>query len=185
MFSHRTEPFGRPAIIALACITAYGAVFAASWPVTEMNQRLLAVMLAVPLIWLSVVDMRSFVIPDFATGLVAMVGLIRLATDDHGAAFAIEIIGAIMILGLFWLVGEICWRKSGREALGIGDAKLMAAGALCVGIAQFWLVLLLASIGGIMALVLSRRAATGMRQGVAFGPFLAFAIFLVFLTGEF
>ena len=145
----------------------------------------MALVLSVPLIWLTVVDLRSFVIPDVATLLVAMVGLIRLAKDNPGAGLAFEIIAAIMILGFFWMIGEIYWRKSGQEALGIGDAKLMAAGALCVGIAQFWLVLLLASVGGIMAMVLSRKSPTGIGRGVAFGPFLAFAIFLVFLTGAF
>jgi leader peptidase (prepilin peptidase) / N-methyltransferase len=153
--------------------------------VSDVDQRLMALALAGPLIWLTVADAKALIIPDGATALIAVVGFTRLAMGDPDIFVPVELGAALVTLGVFWLIGEIYWRGHGQEALGVGDAKLLAAGCLCVGIAQVWLVLLLACVGGIIAATLSRRTEPSPRRGIAFGPFLAFAIFLVSQIGAF
>jgi leader peptidase (prepilin peptidase) / N-methyltransferase len=133
--------------------------------------------LAPPLIWLSVVDLDDHVIPDSASLLVAVLGLLN-ATFDNSPTLWATIGLAIAVLVLLAIAGEVFWRRYGYEALGLGDAKLIAAGTLVVGAANFWIMLLLAATGGIVAALLSKH---GRKSGIPFGPFLAYSIFLTFL----
>jgi leader peptidase (prepilin peptidase) / N-methyltransferase len=62
----------------------------------------------------------------------------------------------------------------GRDALGGGDVKLMAAAACFLGWPQAWLALLVASLLGLPLLLLSRAIRGGRwRDPVPFGPALA------------
>ncbi len=84
------------------------------------------------------------------------------------------------------LVGvELAYLKiRGRAGLGRGDAKLFAAGGAWCGALALPLILLVASASALLY-VLVMRLAAGRRFQVdlmiAFGPFLAFAIGLIFI----
>lgn len=107
----------------------------------------------------------------------AIVGLVHLGrTEPH--TIWLQLAAATLILALFWIAGEIYFRKSGHEGLGIGDAKLLAAGALNIGIDQFWLLLLLASVGGIVAALAPWARARVRPDAIPFGPFIAYSLFL-------
>jgi prepilin signal peptidase PulO-like enzyme (type II secretory pathway) len=170
-------------MIAAAYGFAYSGALVICWPLLGLDARVMALALIVPLIWLSVVDTRTQIIPDIATTMIAVIGMVHLIRDDAGLGIVAELFSSVAVLGLFWLLGDMYWRKTGLDGLGIGDAKLMAAGSLCIGIAQFWLMLLIASLGGILIILLSWRRRSTPQHGVPFGPFLGFAIFLVFMVG--
>ncbi len=72
-------------------------------------------------------------------------------------------------------------RLRGREGLGQGDAKLLAAAGAWVGLAALPLVLLASSLAG-LAWALRRGVPDGNVR-VPFGPFLAAGIWAVWLAG--
>ncbi len=135
--------------------------------------------LAVALIWLSVTDLRAQIIPDSATAFIAAVGILRhyFMGLDHLIS---DVLIAAAVLIVLWISSEIYWRKYAREALGLGDVKLISASVLCVGAPQIWQVILIASMGGIIASLLSRLNSNRPNSAVPFGPFLAYGIFIVF-----
>ena len=136
----------------------------------------LALVLAGACLWLSLVDIATLTIPDAATAIIAATGLAGQLLFAPGQAVLVTI-GAAALTAIFWGVGAWHYRTRGIEGLGIGDAKLIGAATLCVGIAAIWWVLLVAALGGIVA-VLARGGARG--RAVPFGPFLAYALFIVY-----
>ena len=71
-----------------------------------------------------------------------------------------------------------------RHAIGMGDVKLMAVTGTCLGVKTTYLVMLAASIlsaiyGGIQVL----RKQKGMKDEIAFGPFIALGTLFVLLIG--
>lgn len=139
-----------------------------------------ALLLTLPLIWLSLNDLDRRIIPDTASAAVAGIGIVGRVNDPWAVGLTLMVSGAVVI-GLV-LAGGLYWRRRGREALGLGDAKLIGAGILVVGIDAMWLMLLLGSIGGIVAAVIAHRTGD---EGVPFGPFLAYSIYITFLlTGS-
>lgn len=136
----------------------------------------LSLLLIMPLVWLSVTDLSARIIPDTACAVVAVVGLTEMAEDPGRLAMTALVAGAVVAILAF--AGYVYWKARGGEALGLGDAKLIGAGILVVGVGATWLMLLLGSIGGIIAGLFDRR--TG-HEGVPFGPFLAYSIFITYL----
>jgi len=142
--------------------------------------HLATVVLISSLAWLAWIDARSFRLPDIGTLPLTLAGVI-LNTVWLGSPWT-SLIGAALGYGSFVAI-EVGYRHlRGRDGLGRGDAKLMAAaGAWCGG----WLLPLIVLIGPASALVfigilalLKRRLPDGS-QPWPFGPWLA----LGFLAG--
>lgn len=173
---------GSVTTILFVLASVYGATFLlAAWHATPGGLVWLAPVLAVPLIWLSVTDLRRFEIPDTATLSIALCGALFQWVARPGRLGS-EISLAVGLAVLLWIGGGIAFRRTGREALGIGDAKLIGAGTLCTGFAAIWWALLIACLGGIAGTMAARRGHGHDQEfGIPFGPFLAYAIYMVFL----
>jgi prepilin signal peptidase PulO-like enzyme (type II secretory pathway) len=161
--------------VSLALGLAYLPVLWAFAP-PDRPQAIIAVALIVPLLWLSVVDLQQREIPDGASLLIAVGGL--LVWWREPPLLLINLGAAVCVASALAFAGHLAWRRRGAEMLGLGDAKLMGAGTLLVGAPSLWLMVLLASIGGITAALASR---SGASEGVPFGPFLAYAIYITYL----
>jgi leader peptidase (prepilin peptidase)/N-methyltransferase len=174
-------PIGRYHLaMELACVAIAlwaGAVFdgAALWASCILGWMLLA---------LSVCDWENTVLPDALTlplllfGLVANSWLWPPSITDHALAAALGYLA-------FRILAVLYRRLRGREGLGGGDAKLLAAAGAWLGVAALPWVVLGAAIAGIAlagGLALSGRRVTG-RTILPFGPCLAIAIWLVWLYG--
>jgi prepilin signal peptidase PulO-like enzyme (type II secretory pathway) len=166
--------------IASTCLVALYGLTLIFLSTPAIWQVLGTLVLVIPLIWLSLTDLRSNTIPDLASAWIASYGLLSLLSTSP-EAFWITGVVALFLLLVLGGVSQIYWNRTGREALGLGDVKLIAAGTLVVGAQALWLMLLLASIGGIVAALLSPRSRA---TGIPFGPFLAYSIFVTFLTGN-
>jgi len=87
--------------------------------------------------------------------------------------------------GAFWLLSRGYRVLRGREGLGLGDAKLLAAAGAWLTWTALPTVILLAALLALLTVVL--RWATGRLfhadERIAFGPALAAAIWLVWLVG--
>jgi leader peptidase (prepilin peptidase)/N-methyltransferase len=91
--------------------------------------------------------------------------------------FLAHLVGAAAGYSALAGFGWLHFRLRRQEGLGLGDAKLFAAGGAWLGWQPLPLVLLVAAIGGLgYALVTARRR-------IAFGPWLALAIWLVWMLG--
>lgn len=143
------------------------------------------VLLALPSAWASVSDARCRVIPNGACALVALVGLafqlVRAVAADVVATLPVEAglsralpgpgsccVAAVVVL-ILGGVGELAVRRVlGRSGVGMGDVKLCAAWACCLG----WLVLPAVAVACFAGAVcaLARRQRT-----FALGPWLAAA----------
>lgn len=170
----------RTCLLSVAAIAAtYLATFGLALTTAPTDRLILAAILAAPLIWLSLTDLSRREIPDTATATIAVAGAV-FQWHLHGPAlpFALTLAAAIALTTLFWVSGSLYFRRKGQEALGIGDAKLIGAATLCLGPTAIWAMLFLAATGGILALLLSRRREK-TATGIAFGPFLAYALFIL------
>jgi leader peptidase (prepilin peptidase)/N-methyltransferase len=134
------------------------------------------------LILLAVIDLREYLLPDAVTLPLIAAGLALSfvglgAPLEHG-------IGAVAGFVLFAAIGWAWERASGREALGLGDAKLFAAAGAWVGWMGLPSVMLLAGVLG-LAFGLIRHFVThaGLRQPMPFGPALAAGMWLTWAYG--
>lgn len=162
----------------LALFALYAATWATSVPFAATDRLVLSALIALPLVWLTLADLDRQEIPDLATATIALAGAV-FQWHLHGPtlSFLIELGLAAGLTAAFWYAGHRHFARHGTEALGIGDAKLIGAGALCVGAGAIWAVLFVAATGGIVAALLSRRR-DPVTVGLAFGPFLAYGIFI-------
>ena len=128
------------------------------------------------LIWISVVDLRRFQIPDPLSYSLVISGLAHAAMLS--GEITAHLIGATAGYLFLAIWGELYFRIRGREGLGLGDAKLFAGAGAWLGWQDLPLVLLLAALGGLAYAVVSR---TGSEDKIAFGPFIAMAIFGIWL----
>jgi leader peptidase (prepilin peptidase) / N-methyltransferase len=145
---------------------------------------LVSVGLAVVLIALSVIDLKSFRLPDVLTlplvfSGIALAGV--LGWDTFGWRAASAAIG----FGSAFLVARIYEAVRGRSGLGLGDAKLFAASGAWVGAAGLASVVLYACAAALIALLVARlrNESLSMSTAIPFGPFLAAGTWLVWLYG--
>ncbi|MCU0828301.1 MAG: prepilin peptidase [Tabrizicola sp.] len=142
------------------------------------HQDFLAALPLIPILaWISKTDLKSQTIPDPAIIMLTVFGLAHgiLTRAPSLPADLFCAFGAVICL---YFAGELIWRRKGVDALGVGDVKLIGAGFLVVGAPFAWLMIVLASVGGIVAAMLTARQED---HGIPFGPFLAYAIFVTFL----
>ena len=139
--------------------------------------------LALVLIALALIDLKTFILPNVLTFPLIAGGLIFgiLFADWYDAA-----IGAL--IGYFGFVGlEMAYKKlRNRDGLGRGDAKLLAAGGAWCGWYGLPFIILIASASGLvyalMVNIKSKDQSSVQPAELPFGPHLALAIFLTWLA---
>jgi prepilin signal peptidase PulO-like enzyme (type II secretory pathway) len=136
------------------------------------------------LLVLVAIDLECMLLPDQLTLGLLWAGLLFNVRPGF-AALPLAVCGAAAGYAFFWGVSRISafWIK--RDALGMGDAKLLAALGAWLGVAALpWVVLLAAFITLIGMLVLSFVGRYGVAQRLPFGPGLAIAGFAVALCSS-
>lgn len=136
------------------------------------------------LITLTVIDIQSFRLPNALTFPLIGLGLIYAY---FMADFKAALIGAALGYILFFAVEHGFKYFRGIDGLGRGDAKLLAAGGAWCGWMAIPHIILMASLLGIALAILLRfggKAITS-QTAIPFGPFLAFAIAVVWSVNTF
>lgn len=135
------------------------------------------IVLLATLALIAVIDIRTYRIPDWLSLPLVAAGLLRAALEGE-RPWSAYLIGAAAGYASLALFGEIYFRARGREGLGLGDAKLFAAGGAWLGWQALPVLLAVSATAGLVfALVTRRRSAAA----VAFGPWLAVGIWLCWL----
>lgn len=144
----------------------------------EYFELLALTLILARLAWL---DLRTLKLPDVYTLPLIGAGLV-LAGSSNGIGLTNAFIGSLAGFALFWAVGHYYYNRTGHEGLGLGDAKLFSASGAWLGFALLPYVLLLATMAGLMFALIPRSSDT--RQ-IAFGPWLALAFWLVWVSVHF
>ena len=163
-------------------------VIGAAIPVWAMGAEPASIVVAACLGWwlllAAVVDGRHFWLPDWLTLPLLAAGLAVTALLDRTALID-HLIGAAAGFAVLWGLAALYRRTRGREGLGGGDFRLLAAAGAWVGWMGLPSVLLRASVAG-LSLVLARLAlkqAVSGQDRLPFGVFLALGIWMTWLYG--
>jgi leader peptidase (prepilin peptidase)/N-methyltransferase len=136
------------------------------------------------LLGLAWIDWQHMRLPDVLTLPLLLAGLFATALIEPGELTSHALGAALGWAGLRALAATYRGLR-GFSGIGAGDAKLLAAGGAWLGWEALPTVLLLAALSGLsFAIVLRLRGRTiGWTSRIAFGPWLALAIWLTRLYG--
>ena len=142
-----------------------------------------AIVFAWSLIALTVIDIDTQLLPDSITMPMMWIGLLVNISGTFSPLQS-AVIGAVAGYLSLWSVYWIFKIATGKEGMGFGDFKLLAAIGAWVGWKLLPLVILLSSfvgaVIGIMLIVLQRH---GRNVPIPFGPYLAAAGLIALLWG--
>lgn len=161
-----------------ALLLAFQAVMTVGWGWLI----LVTVLLGLALLTLAVIDIRHFYLPDVLTLPLIAMGILTSLAEPRLDLLSSSL-GAAIGYGSFALVAWLYRKIRGRDGLGLGDAKLFAAAGAFVGWQGLPLVLLVASTGGLVVILLLRLRGRVISNEdiIPFGPFLALGFWLVWL----
>lgn len=135
------------------------------------------------LLALALIDLRSYLLPDGLNLTVLLLGGVMVALFRQDA-WAWHLAGAAAGFCLLWLVEITYLRLRGIHGLGRGDAKLLGAIGMWVGLTGIPPVLLIASFAAILGVVLRAaltRQPVSRQSMIAFGPWIALGGYIVWL----
>ncbi len=143
------------------------------------HSAVISVGLALVLLVLAWVDLDRFLLPDVLTLPLIASGL--LYTALFGAGFWLGLAGAGVGYGLVSGLAYFWRARLGREGIGLGDAKLLAAGGAWAGLLALPVILLIASASALLVVAVMAGLGKSVDRQLAlpFGPMLALAIWTV------
>lgn len=148
-----------------------GLLFRGDWLTVGLYCVLFSMLLV-----LSVIDWRTFTIPNGINLVIFLLGAVRLVTDlENWLEYGIGMLSVSLVFLLLHIL-------TGGNGLGMGDVKLVAGAGLLLGWQKMLLAVLVGSVSG--ALIHSVRMKGGAGSRLAFGPYLAAGIWLAALAGE-
>ena len=136
------------------------------------------------LIALSGIDLRTQLLPDQLTLPLMWLGLIA-ASDSLYMPAKPALLGAMVGYVSLWSVWWLFKQLTGKEGMGHGDFKLLAAlGAWC-GLAGILPIILLSALSGaIIGSIWLAAKGRDRATPIPFGPYLAIAGWIVFMWGD-
>lgn len=166
---------------------ATGLLFAAvAWRFGSQPVVLLYAGFVAALLALTLIDWDTTVLPDAITLPLLWAGLLAAALGWlPGLTLAASLWGAVAGYLSLWAVFWLFKLTTGKEGMGYGDFKLLAALGAWLGPAMLLPIVLGASVIGAIVGIGMKLAAT-LREGryVPFGPFLAGGALVVMLAGS-
>jgi len=147
-------------------------------------QTLAAIGLTAFLIVLASIDIDHQLLPDDLTFILLWAGLFaslfNVFTDPVSS-----IIGALAGYLSLWLVYHLFRLLTGKQGMGYGDFKLLAALGAWMGWQMLPLIILLASlVGAVIGLIMIALKRHKSDQPMPFGPFIALAGWIALLWGD-
>ena len=162
-----------------------GALFAlVGWRFGTQPVALLWCAFSATLVALAGIDWDTTLLPDNMTLPLLWAGLVAASlgwTIPLGEALWGAVAGYLSLWSVYWLFKL----TTGKEGMGFGDFKLLAALGAWLGVKMILPIVLAASlIGAIVGIVMKMSAALREGRYVPFGPFLAGAGLVVMLAGQ-
>jgi len=136
------------------------------------------------LVALTFIDFDTQLLPDDITLPLLWAGLLANATGIFGVSLRDAVLGAAAGYLFLWTVYWLFKLIRGKEGMGYGDFKLLAAlGAWLGGRMLLPIVLGSASVGAVVGITLIVSGRRGRGTPLPFGPFLAAAGWLAMMWG--
>lgn len=148
-----------------------GVLYRGDWVTVGLYCLLFSMLLV-----LTVIDWRTFTIPNGINLVIFLLGVVRLVTDpDHWSSYLIGLVSVSLVFLLMHLLTH-------GNGLGMGDVKLVAGAGLLLGWSSMLLATVIGSLSG--AIIHSVRMRRGADRKLAFGPYLAAGIWIAALGGQ-
>ena len=137
------------------------------------------------LLTLGWIDLRCWLLPDILTLPLLLVGLAAAAAFDP-EQLTQRALGAALGYSSLLAVAAVYRKLRGREGLGRGDAKLLAASGAWVGAAALPQLILIGAVSALVAAACVRFAGVRLsaHSALPFGPFLALATWVLWLSNS-
>ncbi len=173
-------PWRYPAVEAL---TAMLSGFVA-WHFGPTLQAAAALLFVWMMIALACIDLDTFFLPDDLTLPLMWAGLLVNIADIY-TDLTSAVIGAACGYLILWAVFWVYKLATGKEGMGYGDFKLLAAIGAWLGWKLLPLVILLSSVvGAVIGIALIVATRRGRNVPIPFGPYLAIAGVVALFYGE-
>lgn len=176
-----SEPFFRRALVLELLTAAVSATCALRFE--WWGAAAAATLLCCGLILLTTIDLEHQILPDVITIPLLWIGL-GLSCNDLFVTPTHSILGAMVGYLSLWVIYQIHRLATGKEGMGHGDFKLLAALGAWLGVQTLPALILVASVTGSaigIASMVIRRHQRGVP--IAFGPYLAAAGYFTLLMG--
>jgi leader peptidase (prepilin peptidase)/N-methyltransferase len=181
------NPIAKRYPIVEACVGALSVVVA--WRYGATVECAAALLLTWTLVALSLIDIDRYLLPDVLTLPLLWTGLLlSLVPFERGPVFAdlqSSVIGAAAGYLSLWSVFQLFKLATGKEGMGYGDFKLLAALGAWLGWQMLPVIILLSAVVGtvfgLASIALYKRSA---EHPIPFGPYLAAAGWVALLWGD-
>ena len=148
---------------------------------TNIAQFAFIIIFSAFLISLTMIDINKMILPDQLTLPLLWIGLLA-NTDSLFIDLEYAVMGAVAGYSILWSVFWLFKLLTGRNGMGYGDFKLLAALGAWLGWQSIPSILLVASIMGITYGVFMKVKTDFIKNEFAFGPFLAIAGWVTMIT---
>lgn len=139
---------------------------------------------ALSLLALAVIDAQTQLLPDKITLPLVWAGLtwhwVFSSSNMFDQAFLGALLGYLSLWSLFWVFKLL----TGREGMGYGDFKLLAAIGAWLGAPALIPVVMLASISGLLVALVLKLNAQWQGQALPFGPHLVVGCLVLLIGGQ-
>jgi len=136
------------------------------------------------MIALTFIDLDHFLLPDKLTLPLLWMGLL-LNTQNTFTSLESAVYGAAAGYLSLWLIYWAFKLTTGKEGMGYGDFKLLAALGAWMGITALPIIILLSSVSAvILAIIFAALKIQQMDKPIPFGPYLTIAGFISLLWGN-
>jgi leader peptidase (prepilin peptidase)/N-methyltransferase len=168
---------------AVELITAIASLLAAyTFGVTI--QTVAALFFTWALITLTLIDLKTQLLPDSITLPLLWLGIL-LSLFDVFTDLTSSVIGVMAGYIILWSVYQLFKLLTGKEGMGFGDFKLLAALGAWVGYSYLPQIILVSSVvGSVFGIGMLIIGKTRQQQPIPFGPYLAVAGWIALLWGE-
>jgi leader peptidase (prepilin peptidase)/N-methyltransferase len=154
------------------------------WHFGPTLQGLLALLLTAVLVALTGIDADTQLLPDNMTLPLLWAGLLA---NFFGVFTSLEssVLGAIIGYLILWSIYHLFKIMTGKEGMGYGDFKLLAALGAWMGWQFLPLIVLMSSVvGAVVGLALMGAGKLQRDKPMPFGPFIAAAGWITLIWGE-
>jgi leader peptidase (prepilin peptidase)/N-methyltransferase len=156
----------------------------AIWHFGPTIQGLTALLLTAFLLAMAVIDIDHQLLPDNLTLPLMWAGIALSLWSIHSDLHS-SVVGAIFGYLTLWSIYHLFRLLTGKEGMGYGDFKLLAALGAWMGWQMLPLIVLLSSVvGAVVGLLLMSTGRLKRDHPMPFGPFIAAAGWIAFIWGE-